>query len=243
MDVGPELDLVPGLDHLRALDRVTVEPRAVGRPEVGQHPGAAARADLRVLARHVRVVDHDVALPAAAHREPAGRPPAACRPAAAARSRRGSAHAPRAARRAVRRCCRSSSAPTSPRAAARLGLLLGAHDAGLDPELAEPEPIVGLELDHRARRGASAVRGARARAGSRPARRTAPTRSPRTAPIARREEHPILVRHVGPRQREGLVLLHLPGELAGDLDRAHLGPEGTAERAFNKASDLFLEAA
>src|SRR5882724_5255207 len=39
------------------------------------------------------------------------------------------------------------------------------------------------------------------------------------------------------------MFFHLPGHLASDLERAHLGPEGTTERAFDEASDLFLEAA
>ena len=38
------------------------------------------------------------------------------------------------------------------------------------------------------------------------------------------------------------MLLHLPGQLAGDLDRAHLRAEGTAEGAFDEAGDLALEA-
>ena len=38
------------------------------------------------------------------------------------------------------------------------------------------------------------------------------------------------------------MLLHLAGQLAGDLDRPDLRPEGTAERAFDEAGDLALEA-
>src|ERR1019366_7255381 len=44
------------------------------------------------------------------------------------------------------------------------------------------------------------------------------------------------------RDRAGLVLLHLACELARDLHRAHLGAEGTTERAFDEAGDLALEA-
>ena len=37
------------------------------------------------------------------------------------------------------------------------------------------------------------------------------------------------------------MLLHLARELARDLDRAHLGAEGTAEGAFDEAGDLAFE--
>ena len=39
------------------------------------------------------------------------------------------------------------------------------------------------------------------------------------------------------------MLLHLSSELACDLDRAHLGAEGAAKRAFNEVGDLALEVA
>ena len=38
------------------------------------------------------------------------------------------------------------------------------------------------------------------------------------------------------------MLLHLTRQLAGDLDRAHLRAEGTAEGAFDEAGDLALDA-
>ena len=65
------LDLVAGLDHLWALDPASVEKRAVRRAEIAEHPAAAPRTDLGVLARDVRrpVQDH-VALAAAAERRP-----------------------------------------------------------------------------------------------------------------------------------------------------------------------------
>ena len=68
---GPELDPSPGLST-SALDAAAVEPRSVGRAEVGEHPGAAVRPDLGVVARHVGVVDHHVALAAAAERRAPG---------------------------------------------------------------------------------------------------------------------------------------------------------------------------
>src|SRR4051795_1583218 len=61
--------------------------------------------------------------------------------------------------------------------------------------------------------------------------------------VVGREPYGILVRRIGPRQRLDLVLLHLARELAGDLDRAHLGLEGTRERALDEAGQLGLEVA
>src|SRR5207248_6601156 len=64
-----------------------------------------------------------------------------------------------------------------------------------------------------------------------------------SGPIARRKEHAVLVGHIRSRDREGLVFLHLPRQLAGDLDRPHLRAEGSAEGAFDEVGDLALEVA
>ena len=39
------------------------------------------------------------------------------------------------------------------------------------------------------------------------------------------------------------MLVHLAGELAGELDRPHLGAEDAAERALDEAGELLLEVA
>ncbi len=59
--------------------------------------------------------------------------------------------------------------------------------------------------------------------------------------VTRGQEDPVLVRHIRARHGVGLVLLHLPGQLASELDRPHLGAEDTAERALDEACDLALE--
>src|SRR5947208_2099627 len=68
--VAPERDLVVGAEDLRAVHWSPVDARAVGGAEVGEHPRAASRSDLGVLTRHVAVAEDDVALAAAADRDP-----------------------------------------------------------------------------------------------------------------------------------------------------------------------------
>ena len=58
-----------------------------------------------------------------------------------------------------------------------------------------------------------------------------------------REPDDVLVRDVDARDRHGLVLVHLLGEPAGELDRAHLAAEDAAERALDEVGDLALEVA
>jgi hypothetical protein len=58
-----------------------------------------------------------------------------------------------------------------------------------------------------------------------------------------REVDRVLVRDVHLRHRRRAVGVHLLGELAGDLDRLHLGAEGTAEHPFDEALDPGFEIA
>ena len=58
-----------------------------------------------------------------------------------------------------------------------------------------------------------------------------------------REPDDVLVGHVGARDRDGAVLVHLLGELARELDRADLGAEDAAERPLDEAGDLVFEVA
>ena len=120
--------------------------------------------------------------------------------------------------------------------------MLGLDDPCLDPEFAEPEPIVGLELDHGAgqQRQTLAAGVLEQVAGELRRQRLLVGREPLA--VTRRQEDPVLVGDDRARDREGLVLLHLPRELARDLDRTHLRAEGTAERAFDEAGDLAFEA-
>ena len=233
----------PGLRTSGPSIRRPLRQRAVGRAEVGQHPRAAARADLGVLARDVRVVEHDVALAAAPERRRRpGRRPAACRRSAAAPSARGRARAPRAARRPARRCCRSSSGPTPRPAAPARARARGWTTRVWIPN--SPSPSRSSVSNSITGRDSSASRSRRACSSRYPASSLGQRVLVVGEPLAvtRREEHAVLVGHVRARDREGLVLLHLARQLARDLDRAHLGAKGTAERAFDEAGDLAFEA-
>src|SRR5205807_7368441 len=110
-----------------------------------------------------------------------------------------------------------------------------------DPELAQTQTVVRLELDHRTRehRQALATRMFQQVSAQLAGECLLVVREALT--IGRREVHPVLVRHVGARHRKRLVLLHLARQLAGDLDGTDLGPEGTTERAFDEAGDLALQ--
>ena len=123
----------------------------------------------------------------------------------------------------------------------RLGLLVGLDDPGLDPKLPESQPIVRLELDRRAGEhhqplAASVLEQI---SGQLAGQRVLVVGEALT--VARGKVHAVLVGDVCPGDRERFVLLHLAGQFPGDLHWAHLGPEGTAEGAFDQASDLFLQ--
>ena len=62
-------------------------------------------------------------------------------------------------------------------------------------------------------------------------------------PVLAREEDRVLVGHVDARDAGGLVGVHLLGQLAGQLDRLHLGAEGAAEDPLDEAFDPTLEVA
>ena len=111
------------------------------------------------------------------------------------------------------------------------------HQPRLDPELAEPQALVGLKLDRRA--GEQVVV-----AAARVLEQVAGELLLERALVAlersrswRREPDRVLVGHVDARDRGGLVGVHLLGELAGELDRLHLGAEGTAEHPLDEAFD------
>ena len=53
----------------------------------------------------------------------------------------------------------------------------------------------------------------------------------------------VLVWHVDPRDRDGTVLVHLLGQLAGKLDGLHVCPERPPEDSLEEALDLALDAA
>ena len=122
-------------------------------------------------------------------------------------------------------------------------LLRAAHEPRLDAELAQPQALVGAELDLRPReqRHALAPRVLEQVAGQLLAQLALVARE--DLPILAREPHHVLVGRVGARQRLDGVLVHLLRELAGDLDGPHLGLEGAAEGPLNEAGELLFQAA
>jgi hypothetical protein len=62
-------------------------------------------------------------------------------------------------------------------------------------------------------------------------------------PVPAREEDRVLVGHVDAGDAGGLVGIHLLGQLAGQLDRLHLGAEGAAEDPLDEAFYPTLEVA
>ena len=61
--------------------------------------------------------------------------------------------------------------------------------------------------------------------------------------VARGQPHRVLVGDVGAGDGDDLVLVHLAGELAGDLDRPDLRLEGAGERPLDEAGELRLQVA
>jgi hypothetical protein len=119
-----------------------------------------------------------------------------------------------------------------------LVLLGAAHQPRLDAELAEAQRVVGLEVD----RGPGQQGDPLApRVLEQVARELAPQLglvALELLAILRGEPDHVLVGRVRARQRGDLVLLHLPRQLARDLDRAHLGLEGARERPLDEAREL-----
>ena len=119
----------------------------------------------------------------------------------------------------------------------RLGALAlrRADQPGLDPELAEPEALVLVEVDDRPgeqvvvvvagvlEQVAAELLGERGLVVL------------EALVVVGAEPDRVLVGHVDPLDRRRLVGVHLLGELAGDLHRLHAGAEGAAEDALDEA--------
>ena len=229
----------PGADRRRRADRTAVDLDAVRRAQVGDRPAVAAGGpDLGVAARDVGVLQDDVALAAAADDGAAGPDRHALalgddhRPAAA-----GGPRLVELLLDARRRSSRPSSGRGRP-ARRRPARLVRAHHARLDAELAEREALVGAELDLRAADEREALAaGVLEQVGGELVDDLVLDALEALA-VLRRQPDGVLVGDVGARHRHGLVLVHLAGQLAGDLDRPHLGAEDAAERAFDEAGEL-----
>ena len=117
------------------------------------------------------------------------------------------------------------------------------HQPRLDPELAEPQPLVGLELDLGP---GQQVVVAPPRVLEQIARELLLERALialEPLPVAAREEDRVLVRDVDPLDARGLVGVHFLRQPARQLDRLHLGAEGAAEYPLDEAFDPTLEVA
>src|SRR5439155_2158723 len=123
-----------------------------------------------------------------------------------------------------------------------LTLTLGADQPRLDAELPERELLVGVEADH-GMRGEDQLLAARVLEQVGTELVDDLMLDARIAlPVLRREPHGVLVWHVDARNRHGAVGVHLAGQLARQLHRAHLGPEHTPEGALDEACDRCLDA-
>ena len=119
----------------------------------------------------------------------------------------------------------------------------GLDQPRLDPELAQPQPLVGLEGDGRA---GQQVVAAPARVLQQVARELLLERALvalEAGAVLAREVDRVLVGDVDPRHPGGLVGVHLLGQFAGQLDRLDLRAEGAAEDPLDEAFDPTLEAA
>ena len=118
-----------------------------------------------------------------------------------------------------------------------------AHEPRLDAELAQPQAIVGVEGDLRAAdEGQALAPGVLEQVGGQLVEDIALDPLEALAILGAQPDDE-LVGHVGARDRDRLVLVHLARELARDLDGPHLRAEDAAERALDEAGDLVLEVA
>ena len=230
------------------LDAAAVDLHAVGRPEVDRGPAACPRGAARCAGarrsgrrppRRTRGCGPTITWSPAEHVAPAlgdeQRLPAVERRLERPRLAVGRVdhRVPEVARRGGRRRLRRSSP-----------LLLGpAEQLRLDAELAQLEPLVGVELDLRpAREREALLAGVLEQVvGQLLAQRGLVARE--LLAVLRGQEDAVVVGHVDARDGDHLVLLHLLGELVRQLDRLHARLEGAAERAFDDAAELRLQVA
>jgi hypothetical protein len=117
------------------------------------------------------------------------------------------------------------------------------HQSSLDPELAQSQPLVGLEFDRRpGQQVVVAAAGVVEQVAGQLLLEGALV-ALQLHPVLLGEVDGVLVRHVDPRHPGRLVGVHLLGQLASELDRLNLGAEGTAEHPLDQAFDATLEVA
>ena len=117
-----------------------------------------------------------------------------------------------------------------------------AEELGLDAELADLQARVGLELDLRSRHQREPVVTRLLEQVIRQLLLERDLVALELLAVAFGEKDHVVVRHIDARDRDGLVLLHLLGELAGKLDRLDMRLERPVEGALDEPLDLLLEA-
>ena len=127
----------------------------------------------------------------------------------------------------------------------RLGTLAlrWAHETGLDAEFAEPQPVVGIQLDHGAREQVVVVMAGVLQQVAAELLCELGLVVLEALLVLGTEPDRVLVGNVDPLHRGGLVRVHLLGELPRDLHRLHAGAEGATEDAFDEALDSGFEVA
>src|SRR5829696_6900736 len=235
-----QLDHVTALERLRALDAAAVDLDAVRRAEVAHDPRAARRPYLGVLARNVRVVEHDVGVARAPERgaaraEELGAPADPQPGGAAARVGLAQRLGDPVRRRVDHRVALLARAGCDPL------VLVRPHEPRLDPELAEPQALVGLERDLGRRQQRHALAPGMLQQVARQLATELVLIAGELLAVLRREPDGVLVRRVGAAQRLDAVLVHLARELARDLHRPDLGLEGARERALDEPGEFRLE--
>ena len=217
-------------------------------PQVHHPPPALVAAKLGVAPRDVRIREHDVRLAAATHHHVAAAQDVAAALAHEQRLAPVERRIGELANLAVGRV--DHRVPEVPGGGRRRGrrvrrLLLVWHgqELGLDPELAEVEPLVRVELHL----GPSRER-ERLLAGV--LEQIVGQLLPQCRLIAREllpvllgQEHAVVVWHVHARDGGHLVVLHLLGQLVGQLHGLNARLEGAAERALHEPAELRLQVA
>ena len=240
-------------DHLvawtepRGIDLASVHLHPVGRPEVDDLPVTGrATAQLRVAERDVRVVEHAVALaraPETGNRAVEDVAPVVERDDRLGLGQVGGGGAALAGLGVLGRH-RVDHRVTLLALLGRLALARRRlHQARLDPELAEPQALVGLEPDLGPGQQRVVVAARMLEQVCRQLLLERALVALEAFAVLGGEPDRVLVGNVDARHRGGPVSVHLLRQLARDLDRLHLRREGAAEHPFDEVLYPLLKVA
>jgi hypothetical protein len=121
--------------------------------------------------------------------------------------------------------------------------LRGSHQTGLDPELAQPQTLVLVQVDHRTRQQVVVM--VSGMLEQMPAELLCERRLVvlEALVVLGAEPDGVLVGNVDPLDGRRLVGVHLLGELPCDLHGLHTGAEGAAEDTFDETLNAGFEVA